>query len=487
MANNPLLPEDIAMLNLASAQNGATSPQYPQGYVFATPPTVMGAPAFRLFDAAYITTGIIDPNRLGTGSTGAGNLYLADDGTWKAVSTGGGGGDMLKATYDVDNDGVVDSAEAIQIIVRNSTGVTLTKGQVVYLNGAPGNRPNAVLSQAHTEATSSKTIGIVVANIANNSDGYVAVNGTLHNLNTSAFADGDAVWLSAVTAGAFTSTIPVEPNHTVFIGYVARAHPTQGRIVILIQNGYELNELHGVLISSEANNDLLVYETSTTLWKNKSIATIFGGTPLVSQPWTASGSNIYYTAGNVMVGTTIDAGQKLQVSGKVFIKGTTSLTATKVFEVQNGAGESIMDFRDNQYAFFGCGQGGGSATGFIFNYSNVAACQFSGYNYGGGSGAYKPILLDTDIVGRSNGVYVNFSPSTYPSTSEFGVRAKGDTTSDYIGIFKNNSSVDKFAIRADGALFTNTLQGYSGTLSIPGNPPGSNTITITNGLITNIA
>jgi hypothetical protein len=201
---------------------------------------------------------------------------------------------MSKSTYDVDNDGVVDSAETIQIIVRNSTGVTLTKGQVVYLSGATGNRPNAVLSQAHTEATSSKTIGIVVANITNNSDGYVAVNGTLHNLDTSAFTAGDAVWLSAATAGAFTSTIPAEPNHTVFIGYIARSHPTQGRIVILIQNGYELNELHGVQISSEANNDLLVYETSTTLWKNKSISTIFGGTPLVSVPTLAQVT----TAGN---------------------------------------------------------------------------------------------------------------------------------------------------------------------------------------------
>ena len=55
-----------------------------------------------------------------------------------------------------------------------------------------------------------------------------------------------------------------------------------------------------------------------------------------------------------------------------------------------------MDFRDNQYAFFGCGQGGGSASGFIFNYSNTSYTQFTGYNYGAGSGSYKPILMDTD-------------------------------------------------------------------------------------------
>lgn len=245
--------------------------------------------------------------------------YNSTTGQWEnqTPAGGGGGGDMDKSTYDVDNDGVVDSAERTEIIVRNSTGSTLTKGQVVYLSGATGNRPNAVLSKADTEATSSKTIGIVVANIANNSDGYVATNGTLHDLDTSAFADGDAVWLSATTAGAFTSTVPAEPNHAVFVGYIARAHPTAGRIVLHFQNGYEFDELHGVLLSSPANNDLVVYESSTSLWKNKSISTIFGGTPLVSVPTLAQVT----TAGNTTT-------NPITVGGLTISDGFASITKT---------------------------------------------------------------------------------------------------------------------------------------------------------------
>lgn len=182
-------------------------------------------------------------------------------------------GDMLASIYDTDVDGVVDSAERIQIVVRNSTGSTLTKGQIVYLSGATGNRPNAVLAQANTEATSSKTIGMVIANIANNADGQIAVNGTLHDLDTSAFTAGDTLWLSATTAGGMVAnTPPAEPNHSVFIGYVARSHPSQGRIVLAIQNGYELNELHGVEITTPSNNDILQYESSTSLWKNKPVS-----------------------------------------------------------------------------------------------------------------------------------------------------------------------------------------------------------------------
>lgn len=228
-----------------------------------------------------------------TNDPSASTDYLAADNTWKPMSGGGGGvpttrtltingttqdlsadrtwtvGDMLTSVYDTDVDGVVDSAERIQIVVRNSTGSTLTKGQIVYLSGATGNRPNALLAKADAEATSSKTIGMVTADIPNNTDGYVAVNGTLHDLDTSAFTAGDALWLSATTAGGMVAnTPPAEPNHSVFIGYVARSSPTLGRVVLAIQNGYELTELHGVVITSPTNGQVLTYNSTSGLWVN---------------------------------------------------------------------------------------------------------------------------------------------------------------------------------------------------------------------------
>jgi hypothetical protein len=212
-----------------------------------------------------------------------GNVYVCSDSTadnavWALETLGGG--DMYKSVYDTDNDGSVDKAETVQIIVRNSTGATLTKGQIVYLSGATGNRPNAVLAQANSEATSSKTIGWITANISNNSDGFVGVSGSAHDLNTTAFTAGDALWLSPTVAGGITATVPVQPDHAVFIGYCARSHPNQGRIVFKIQNGFELNELHNVLINSPANNEVLTYESSTQLWKNKTISTALGFTPV---------------------------------------------------------------------------------------------------------------------------------------------------------------------------------------------------------------
>ena len=76
------------------------------------------------------------------------------------------------------------------------------------------------------------------------------------------------LWL-ATTDGQITTTIPSEPNHAVFIGHVTRSQNQNGRILYAIQNGYELNELHGVLVSSPTDEQVLMYDYSTGLWKNK--------------------------------------------------------------------------------------------------------------------------------------------------------------------------------------------------------------------------
>ena len=156
--------------------------------------------------------------------------------------------------------------------VRNITGSTLTDGQVVYINGAAGNRPTVALAKADAEATSAGTIGVVTDAIANNADGYITVSGLVHGLNTASYTEGDAVYLSPSTAGAFTHTKPTAPNHLVVVGYITRAHATQGTIFVRVDNGYELDELHNVLITTPAVGNLLIYNNSTSLWENKNLS-----------------------------------------------------------------------------------------------------------------------------------------------------------------------------------------------------------------------
>lgn len=152
----------------------------------------------------------------------------------------------------------------------NGTGSQINKGSVVYIVGAQGQRPSIALADADTEATSSKTFGIVAENIANGAEGFVATFGIVPGLNTSGFTAGQALWLSS-TPGQLTNVKPTQPIHSVFIGYCLHVNSSSGRIFVNPQNGYELDELHNVLISSPSNGQALVYDSTTQLWKNTSV------------------------------------------------------------------------------------------------------------------------------------------------------------------------------------------------------------------------
>jgi hypothetical protein len=165
-------------------------------------------------------------------------------------------------------------AKNLEVYVRNQSGSTIAAGSIVYISGATGNRPLITLAQANNDANSAQTIGFVKTSIANNGFGYVIVRGELENIDTSALTEGAQLYLSPTTAGTWTTTKPSAPQHLVYVGIVIRSHPTLGTILVAVQNGYELGEIHDVALSSPANNDLLAYESATDLWKNKSFSTL---------------------------------------------------------------------------------------------------------------------------------------------------------------------------------------------------------------------
>lgn len=160
--------------------------------------------------------------------------------------------------------------------VRNTTGATLTKGTVVYISGATGQISTVSKAIATGDTTSAQTLGMITANLANNTNGYVTVFGLITNIDTSSYTDGAQLYLSGTTAGAVTTTKPSAPTHLVYVGIVEYAHPTQGKILVKVQNGYELDEIHDVSIVSPVTGQTLVYNSSTDLWVNNTVSLTAG-------------------------------------------------------------------------------------------------------------------------------------------------------------------------------------------------------------------
>lgn len=169
--------------------------------------------------------------------------------------------------------------------VRNTTGATLTKGTIVYISGATGNKPTVTKAIATGDSTSAQTFGFIQSDLANNDNGYVVVVGDLTGVDTSAFAEGAQLYLSSTVAGTFTDVKQYAPAHLVYVGIVTRSHPTLGQIEVNIQNGYELDELHNVSAQSPSNGDILQFVTSTGLWTK-----VAGTTTNISE-----GTNLYFT------------------------------------------------------------------------------------------------------------------------------------------------------------------------------------------------
>ncbi len=154
--------------------------------------------------------------------------------------------------------------------VYNGTGVTIAKGSVVAVSGAQGQRPSVVLADSDSEALSAPTLGIAAEAIANGAEGFVCTFGLVRGLNTSAFTAGQPIYLSS-TAGAFTTTKPVAPQHTVALGWVISINASSGEVFVNINNGWELDELHNVLITSPASGNTLIYDATAGVWKNANL------------------------------------------------------------------------------------------------------------------------------------------------------------------------------------------------------------------------
>tara|TARA_R100000951_G_scaffold65264_1_gene55091 strand:- start:7703 stop:9505 length:1803 start_codon:yes stop_codon:yes gene_type:complete len=156
------------------------------------------------------------------------------------------------------------------IRVSNKTGSTITNGQVVYINGAQGNRPTIGLADANTETTAN-LIGIATHDIVDNAQGYVTTQGLVRDVNTTDFTEGDIIYTS-LTAGAFTNVQLDAPFHAVEVGHIIRAHPTQGIILASIGIDVELSDAHDVSYtqpsSAFTNGALLTWVSSASAWRD---------------------------------------------------------------------------------------------------------------------------------------------------------------------------------------------------------------------------
>ena len=110
---------------------------------------------------------------------------------------------------------------------------TITKGQVVMFTGAVGASgvPTGAPATGITDGT--YIMGVAAEAIATNGFGLIQTFGTLRNVNTSGYSDGDILWYNPSVAGGLTSTKPVAPNVKVQMAAVINGGSSGGGTILI--------------------------------------------------------------------------------------------------------------------------------------------------------------------------------------------------------------------------------------------------------------
>ena len=280
----------------------------------------------------------------GAAATAGVGEFAWDDGNGTAVLGLKGGNTSLQV------------GQEIVARVYNDSGVALTDGQIVYISGAQGNRIAVKLAKADAEATSAGTLGMVTESIAIGAEGFITMVGTVNHLDTSSLTAGALVYLSASTAGAYTTTPPTAPNHRVTLGYVERVHATVGSIYVKVDNGYEIDELHNVLISGVASGNTLIYDASANVWKNANLTdgtgiSITEGPGSITVTNTAPDQTVVLTSGTGISASGTYPNFTIAIDSTVAtLSGTQTLTnkrvTNRVTSITGAAGGTITPASD---------------------------------------------------------------------------------------------------------------------------------------------
>ena len=383
-----------------------------------------------------------------------------------------------------------------RVVNKVTPNTTLTKAayQAVRVSGAQGQRLAVAFAQANNDANSADTIGLVTETIPTNQEGFIMAVGQLENINTTGslqgetWADGDVLYLSPFTAGAITNIKPTGGGHLVIIGYVEYAHANNGKIYVKILNGFELSELHDVDIISPANNEALIYESATALWKNKTIATALGYTPAnaattltingvtydlsTSRTWTissgisgsgtsgqvtywsgasaVSGSNNLFwdnANGRLGIGTNAPSATLTVAGGLTLSSGSLSLPVA-IHSIFGGA-YRIWNRASNRWTF----EANNANIGFEFKHIMTSGNAFHIVNTSDTSqflvsGAGNTILGSSSDGGQRLQVY-----------GDTLLRGSGASSATTALTVQNSGSTDILKVRNDGELFLG-LQGW---------------------------
>lgn len=325
------------------------------------------------------------------------------------------------------------------IIAKNSGVSDIPAGKAVYITGSGGQVPQIALAKADSFSTM-PAIGITDETITSlGGFGRVTILGLITNIDTSAFNEGDRLFVSPTTAGNLTVTEPTYPNLDQRIAYVTNKNAVTGSLLVLI----------GSIQSVTANTaqGLNLGTSGTGIYSSN-----FNATQLQFLKLISANSNCVFSSNSTNViltctgsGTDIDPAPKVVINGN----NRTSFISVANTTSSNSINGHLVSFPSSNTGTILLGNGSlSSLTGTLAAALGVTTLSNSGH------------------------------VSTFPSTT--GTLCQANQTTTCGAAFNDNDPAPKISINGNNrssfvsvanTTSTNTINGH--LVSFPSNATGT--------------
>ena len=392
---------------------------------------------------------------------GTGTVDFTSDVTVDNVQFKGGVGTQGEMSWSTDEETVKLIMDGTTLYlgqdtfvhVRNNTASIITKGTAVYATGTLGASGRITVAPMIADGTipGRLFIGLAAENIAIGADGQVITFGKIRQIDTTAYNDGDVLWLSPTVAGGLTATEPTAPNLKIATAFVIH-DASNGTLMVRAEQGNDLHSDQRVQVSGLTNNDVLTWNNANQRWQNAQ--------PVSSNIYTSNG-----TIGTTRVATLTDT---LSFSGgRVSFDTTTNgillprLTTIQMNAIASPTTNTILYNTDlnGLYRYNGSawvalssgygiievqsGTGTGQPTYFADLQSALETCKASGGYFT--VKLYSNLTITTDIYIDYTGSGVGFAYQFRQLTIDFNgfsiTNAQANTTNAFDIRLSNTASV----------------------------------------------
>lgn len=330
--------------------------------------------------------------------------------------------------------------QEVHVYGDNFSGKDIHNGDTIHIEGSSTNRIKFVpaISKQQTAPRTTRfhpILGIATQEIPNNTSGYVTLIGTVNDVNTSNYSEGAILYLSHITSGSFTSSLPPVGWDIVEVGTVIRSHLT-GSIFCKVIRETRFDDITGIDDSTpyaagqmwKANGDGTYSRTQAFTGSLLGTSSYAGRSISASYSATSSVSLTSLTASYVTLAQTASYVTLAQTASYVANAQTASYIATASYTRQSLSASYVKNSETASYALVAQTLIGSILTASYAYTSSVAMTAIS-------ASYALTASLANDAISASYAL-----SASYATTSSFAITAS----------YVRGADVDIFSVSKDG-------------------------------------